>query len=354
MTSSKKAFGQFVTAKRKAAGLTQAGLAERLFVTESAVSKWERGVSYPDISMVAPLAEHLGVTEGELIRASDDVVAARVDREARFYRRWRAGILWTTAISYAVALVACFIVNLAVEQTLSWFWIVLASVGVAFSLTTLPLLVTERRVPAVVGAFLASLLATFTVAWAMNGRGEWLPIAVGAVLLAVVVLLGPLTLRHASLPAPWSRHEAVIALALDTVALVAFLLVVMLATDQLDTWWSETVPITALALVYAWVVALVSCYLPASRLIRAAVVIGFSGVYTWFFQTAVGRVLDEPGQPIDLARWRDPYINGNVSLLVLVACLAIAAVLVVVSAVQSSRERRPAPAVDAHGVSGAS
>ena len=38
-------FGKFIMEKRKEAGLTQKGLAERLHVTESAVSKWERGGS---------------------------------------------------------------------------------------------------------------------------------------------------------------------------------------------------------------------------------------------------------------------------------------------------------------------
>ncbi len=41
----KKAFGEYIRQKRIDAGLTQKGFADRLFVTESAVSKWERGVS---------------------------------------------------------------------------------------------------------------------------------------------------------------------------------------------------------------------------------------------------------------------------------------------------------------------
>ena len=48
----KKAFGEYIRQKRAEAGLTQKGFADRLFVTESAVSKWERGLSYPDITLV--------------------------------------------------------------------------------------------------------------------------------------------------------------------------------------------------------------------------------------------------------------------------------------------------------------
>ncbi|WP_449279952.1 helix-turn-helix domain-containing protein [Leucobacter sp. GX0328] len=47
----KQDFGRFVTEHRRAAGFTQRQLAERLHVTESAVSKWERGLSYPDITV---------------------------------------------------------------------------------------------------------------------------------------------------------------------------------------------------------------------------------------------------------------------------------------------------------------
>ena len=42
--------GKFIQSKRKELGLSQKDLAKELYVTESAVSKWERGVSYPDIT----------------------------------------------------------------------------------------------------------------------------------------------------------------------------------------------------------------------------------------------------------------------------------------------------------------
>lgn len=60
--------GGFIKALRKEKGLTQMDLAQRLHITDRAVSKWERGICAPDISLLEPLAELLGVSVGELLR----------------------------------------------------------------------------------------------------------------------------------------------------------------------------------------------------------------------------------------------------------------------------------------------
>ena len=60
-------FGAFVARLRKEKGLTQRQLAELVGVSDKAVSKWERGLSLPDISLLEPLAGTLGVTVAELL-----------------------------------------------------------------------------------------------------------------------------------------------------------------------------------------------------------------------------------------------------------------------------------------------
>ncbi|MBR6824674.1 MAG: helix-turn-helix transcriptional regulator [Firmicutes bacterium] len=60
-------FGQFIKELRAERGLTQKQLAERLFVSDKAVSKWERGISMPEISLLLPLAQILGVSTTELL-----------------------------------------------------------------------------------------------------------------------------------------------------------------------------------------------------------------------------------------------------------------------------------------------
>ena len=56
----------FIEEKRKEKGLTQQQVAEALHVTRQAVSKWENDVSYPDITLLKPLARAFGVSVDEL------------------------------------------------------------------------------------------------------------------------------------------------------------------------------------------------------------------------------------------------------------------------------------------------
>ena len=63
----KAKFGAFVAQLRKEKGLMQKELAEKLYVSDKAVSKWERGLSIPDVAILVPLAEILGVTVTELL-----------------------------------------------------------------------------------------------------------------------------------------------------------------------------------------------------------------------------------------------------------------------------------------------
>ena len=60
-------FGKFVQMLRKEKNLTQKELADKLCISDKAVSKWERGLNLPDISLLIPLSKILGVTTTELL-----------------------------------------------------------------------------------------------------------------------------------------------------------------------------------------------------------------------------------------------------------------------------------------------
>lgn len=69
--------GAMIRRLREGRKLTQLQLAERLSVSDKAVSKWETGRGYPDITLIEPLAEALGVSVIELFSGEDVVNANR-------------------------------------------------------------------------------------------------------------------------------------------------------------------------------------------------------------------------------------------------------------------------------------
>lgn len=67
-----QSFGKMIAALRRENGMTQLDLAEKMGVTDKAVSKWERDLSYPDVNSIPKLAEIFGITVDELMQVKSD------------------------------------------------------------------------------------------------------------------------------------------------------------------------------------------------------------------------------------------------------------------------------------------
>ena len=61
-------FGAFIAQLRREQGLTQKELADKLNITDKAVSKWETAKGFPDVKLLEPLAQALGVSLVELMQ----------------------------------------------------------------------------------------------------------------------------------------------------------------------------------------------------------------------------------------------------------------------------------------------
>lgn len=77
-----KTIGKFITTLRKANGMTQKELAEKLNVSDKTVSRWERDDSAPDLSTIPVMAEIFGVTCDELLRGERKSPAQRTEEVA--------------------------------------------------------------------------------------------------------------------------------------------------------------------------------------------------------------------------------------------------------------------------------
>lgn len=74
--------GKFISLKRKEHSLTQEQLAEQLGITNKAVSKWERGICYPDVALFEPLCNTLEISIEELIKG-ESIPKERENDEAK-------------------------------------------------------------------------------------------------------------------------------------------------------------------------------------------------------------------------------------------------------------------------------
>ena len=124
--------GRNIASYRKRAGLTQAGLAERLNYSDKAISKWERGESAPDVLTLVQLSEQFGITVNDLLvdpdalpeetgavqQAMEQVVEKALKRKADkgTILSLSSILVWFVAL-FAYVMLSCF------ELTEAWSWI---------------------------------------------------------------------------------------------------------------------------------------------------------------------------------------------------------------------------------------
>ncbi|MCB2209357.1 helix-turn-helix domain-containing protein [bacterium] len=144
--------GPFISELRKEKNLTQRELADQLGVTDKAVSKWERGLSYPDISLLSKLAGIFGINTGELLngkRANSAPQPESHSEETASHatcvgegptksnvRRKRIAIGFGVGLMSALIFIAC---RAAIESGLSWVFLPL---GITTSILVMAILVT--------------------------------------------------------------------------------------------------------------------------------------------------------------------------------------------------------------------
>ena len=123
----KKTLGTMISELRKQHGMTQLELAEKMGVTDKAVSKWERDLSCPDINSIPNLAEILGVSVEELMQVKKEAEAP-VSKVAEIMEIAPKAV----AMAMGVAVTVLTILNvLDVKSGMVMLGIGLACVGIA-------------------------------------------------------------------------------------------------------------------------------------------------------------------------------------------------------------------------------
>ena len=192
-------FGKFIKSKRIEKNYSQKELADLLYVTDSAVSKWERGVAYPDITLITDICRVLDITEHELIQSTNDTELQKMKTDARKYNKIKKILLWIFNISYLITILTCLIVNISVNHTLSWFYIVLASLMVGYSFCpTITWLISKFKKLMFIGSTYLSLFILYLTI-SIYTNNYWFMIATMGTLLGYFIVFYPIVFKRQKL-----------------------------------------------------------------------------------------------------------------------------------------------------------
>jgi transcriptional regulator with XRE-family HTH domain len=194
--------GAFIAEERKNKGITQKELAEILGVTDKAVSKWERGAGYPEITILPKLAETLCISTGELltgercgeqmenIKQTEAIVGntiAYAEKVNRFQQFKNANYITAgVTIIFLCAVFICIICNVAVSGSVDWALYPAGGLCVAW-LVIVPLIKAKkhRALAALTGLSVSVMPFLFLVEFLLPVKGWVIPLALPIVLMAV-------------------------------------------------------------------------------------------------------------------------------------------------------------------------
>ena len=327
----KKTFGSFIKTKRIEKNYSQKDLAGMLFVTEGAVSKWERGVSYPDITLISDICRILDISEHELITASTDTEARKQKHDAKKFRTISGVWFWVPTISYIVALIPCFICDLAINHTLSWFFIVLTALLCAYSFVpTFTSFVKKKKLPVFIGtSYISICLLLFTCA-AYTNTMFWLATACIGTLMGYVLVFMPILLSKTRV----TRYKFVISF--TATCLLTLLLLLSIYAFQ-PFMLGSAILITIYAYIPTILCTLV-CTLNVDGFLKAGICTLFSGIvyYCTGHVTNALFQLNEKHYQVNFDDWSS-CTQGNVHCIVLMSILFISAVFFIIAAIRHKK-----------------
>lgn len=283
----------------------------------------------------AVVEEHLNECEpcrGELQKLRDNTYTDGLKDErssiiAAYKRETRKKALYVLLIIFAIPIMVCFTVNIAVGHTLDWFFIVLTSLTVLGSFVLVPLIAEKRKFLWIVTSFTASLLLLLFTCNVYSGGGGWFIIAAIAVLFGLSVVFLPFAVRQIQLNGFWGRHKGLLVMLTDTVLLC--LLIAVSVSDSYLMAYS----IMGYCLILPWALFLVARYLKENWLIRSGICWIVTGVFVSLLNCGLdyliyGRLTDTKGfWQADLSVWENDT-TANVMLIILLSGVSVGAVLI--------------------------
>ncbi len=339
-------FGEFLKTKRQEKKLTQKELSKILFVSESAISKWEKDVARPDITLLPKLSEILGVTEHELITASVDLKARSEKKQAK---KWRIlSFTWGLFfyIGYAITLITCFICNLAIDKTLSWFWIVLSALLLSFTFTNLPKLIKKHKLVLIpISNFLAlSLLLGICCIYT---RGSWFFIPIISVLFGLCSIFLPIYISKYKVFEKIKKYNDFVSVSASFILLNILLVTINLYTLKNTSWWYITIALSIVVSVYVFLNLLLSVrFLKINKLLKTSIILALIDLLYLlpiFIKVknplAQQEINDANILKANFSCWKGSIIENNIHLIIFLTLILLFIVFLTIGWIKHKKEK---------------
>ncbi len=278
-------FGNFIRSKRKESGLSQKELAEKLYVTESAVSKWERGISYPDITMISGICEALNISEHELCTASEDENQRKIERMAEKYKKFIIIYNAVLILGYLSAIIPCFIVFVIREHMPSKFFILLTSLMMTASVLNIPVIADKNKALISFGSFYLSLNLLFLSGSIYSGT-HWFLMAFLSVFTGVCIVFLPFIIRTDLISGYIGKNKALVCMTADTVSIMLTVIYGTLRYGSIADM-RDGIFISIWGLSLAWIIFAVFRYVKINAFFRISISFLVSALYVFFANTMI-------------------------------------------------------------------
>lgn len=196
-----KKVGCFIADLRKEKSMTQKNLAEKLNVSNKAVSKWENGDGYPEITTIPKLAEILGVTTSEIINGeyakhgtNDKEASEAIIKETSdyFYNKLlkKSSLLFLVlSILFIISSFVCLLCNYLINNVFDWSLYPIGAFIIAWSIL-IPVLKLKKHRTAVllIGLTITVIPYLFLVEHLTKTEGWVLPLALPITVISIIAL----------------------------------------------------------------------------------------------------------------------------------------------------------------------
>lgn len=273
--------------------------------------------------------------ELEVKEEKNDVIA----RQRKVFKRKSALVGSVLAGIFMIPILVCLIVNLAAGTGLTWFFIVLASLLVAASLTVVPLMVPADRFLWTLGTFSVSLIMLLGVCCIYTG-GRWFFVAGFSSLFGIGMVFLPFAVRSRPLSGILKNQKALTVMTADTVLYVLMMLSIGLYTKSPD-FFRISAAISLPMLAFAWVLFAIIRYAGKNGWIKAGLCTTFSGVFIFSADYLINRLL---GSAVQLPTfspfiWNFSTVDGNVKWLSMIAGVLLGTILITVGLICRRRKK---------------